>query len=47
MTPVIVMALPDRASQPARVHAANELYARLDGPLLRAMTPYLENEIGG
>ena len=26
------------AIQPARVHAPNESYDRLDGPLLRAMT---------
>ena len=28
------------ATQPPRVCAANEFYARLDGPLLRAMTAY-------
>ena len=33
-----VMARLDRAIQQARVHAPNESYDRLDGPLLRAMT---------
>src|SRR6266567_2996165 len=33
--------MPAKAgTQPPRVCAANEPYARLDGPLLRAMTPY-------
>jgi len=30
--------LVTRAIQPAHVHARNEFYDRLDGPLLRAMT---------
>jgi len=34
----VVMARLDRATQPARVHAPQELYAHLDGPLSRAMT---------
>jgi hypothetical protein len=33
-----VMARLDRAIQRAHVHARNEPYARLDGPLLRATT---------
>ncbi len=32
------MARLDRAIQTPRVHAAKELYAHLDGPLLRGMT---------
>jgi len=38
MKNTIVMARLARAIQPAHVHARNEFYDRLDGPLLRAMT---------
>jgi hypothetical protein len=34
----IVMARHDRAVHPAHGHAPKRLYARMDGPLLRAMT---------
>jgi hypothetical protein len=37
---LFVMARLDRATQPPRVCAANESWAHLDGPLLRAMTAY-------
>jgi len=34
-----VMARLDRATQPARIYAPIDSFVRLDGPLLRAMTP--------
>jgi hypothetical protein len=37
-TSSLVMARLDRAIHPARVHATKRLHARMDGPLLRAMT---------
>jgi hypothetical protein len=37
---LLVMALLDRATQSASIRETNEFYARLGGPLLRAMTVF-------